>query len=454
MKNIIEAFIRQFKDFTVILLLILAVFGGFCGSLGGFGGFADSLIVFAIVFANACFGAYQELNADRVLGKADGERPTPLQKELGEVGRGLFIITLGLCAVVFLGGLLRGGDFGSTLFLSVSLAVAVVPESLPAIVNVVLSVGVMRLDREGAAVRRLSAAESMGQIRAVFTDLKRLNKKDRNTLRKAGIKVFDITAEKAFYELWQRNEIIAFAGETSEDERLINASDVGCCFSDNENMYKYAHIIFKNPESISASVKIGREIFVNLKKAIHFLLSCNAGELLCVLSALILGLETPLLGVQLLMVNLITDCLPAIAMGFEPERDDIISLSEIGEAGIFTPSFIIKIIFEGAVIAAVSLGAFVFGLSYGSIKTGRTMIFCVLCMSQLFHSFNMRSGGFLKNKFLNFSFLAGVFAVVSTFKVPLFAELLGFCILENKLLFDAFILSALPFVFFETIKKL
>ncbi|MCD7854176.1 MAG: cation-translocating P-type ATPase [Clostridiales bacterium] len=409
MKNIIEAFIRQFKDFTVILLLILAVFGGLCGSLGGFGGFADSLIVFAIVFANACFGAYQELNADRVLGKAAGERPTPLQKELGEVGRGLFIITLGLCTVVFLGGLLRGGDFGSTLFLSVSLAVAVVPESLPAIVNVVLSVGVMRLDREGAAVRRLSAAESMGQVKAIFTDLKRLNKKDRDGLRKAGIKVFDRTAEKAFYELWQRNEIIGFVGETAEDERFLNASDVGCCFSDNENMYKYAHIIFKSPESISAAVKIGREIFANLKKAIHFLLSCNAGELLCVLAALILGFETPLLGVQLLIVNLITDCLPAIAMGFEPERDNIISLSEIGEAGIFTSSFIIKILFEGAVIAAVSLGAFLFGLSYGGVKTGRTMIFCVLCLSQLFHSFNMRNNGFFKNKFLNFSFLAGFF---------------------------------------------
>ncbi len=221
MKNITEAFIRQFKDFTVILLLILAVFGGLCGSLGGFGGLADSLIVFAIVFANACFGAYQEINADKILGKAAGERPTPLQKELGKVGMGLFIITLGLCAVVLLGGLLRGGDLGTTLFLSVSLAVAVVPESLPAIVNVVLSVGVMRLDREGASVRRLSAAESMGQVKAVFADLKRLKKKDRNVLRKAGIKIFDRTAEKAFYELWQKNEIIGFIGETAEDERFF-----------------------------------------------------------------------------------------------------------------------------------------------------------------------------------------------------------------------------------------
>ncbi len=219
-------------------------------------------------------------------------------------------------------------------------------------------------------------------------------------------------------------------------------------------MYKYAHIIFNSPESVSAAVKIGREIFENLKKAIHFLLSCNAGELLCVLAALILGLETPLLGVQLLMVNLITDCLPAIAMGFEPERDDIISLYEIGEEGIFTSSFILKILFEGAVIAAVSLVAFLFGLSFGDIKTGRTMIFCVLCLSQLFHSFNMRTDGLFKNKFLNFSFLAGALAVIILVKLPMLADLFGFCVLKNTLLFDAFLLSVLPFAAFEVIKRL
>lgn len=454
MKNVTEAFLRQFKDFTVIMLLVLAVFGGVCGSIAGFGGLGDSLIVLAIVFVNAGFGAFQELKADRVLGKTAGERPTPLQKELGEVGQGLCIITIGLCVVVFLGSLLRGAELGGALFLAVSLAVAVVPESLPAVVNVVLSVGVMRLAKQGTIVRRLSSAESMGQAESVFLDLDKIDERNKIALRKAGIKLFDRTNSRVFYELWGRDEIIGFVGEDEKDERFINASDVGCCFRENEHMYKYSHMIFESPSAIWAAVKTGREIFDNLEKALHFLLSCNAGEILCVFGALVLGIESPLLGVQLLLVNLITDCLPAIAFGLEPERADIMDKAPEKRSGIFNLGFVVKILFEGLIIGGVSLCAFIFGRAYGGVATGRAMAFCVICLSQLFHGFNFRENGFLKNKFLNLAFVIGVLAVVFAVQIPFLASLLGFCPLEVKICFDVILLSVLPFVTFEIIKRI
>ncbi len=136
----------------------------------------------------------------------------------------------------------------------------------------------------------------------------------------------------------------------------------------------------------------GRNIYENIKKAVHFLLSCNIAEILILFLATLVGWAQPLLPVHILWINLITDSLPALALGVEKNDEDIMKkMPRSPKESMFAHGLGGRIIFQGIVLAALSLGTFHYGYTHFGLDVGRTMVFAVLGLSQLTHVMNVRS---------------------------------------------------------------
>ena len=213
--------------------------------------------------------------------------------------------------------------------------------------------------------------------------------------------------------------------------------------------------------TIVEAVKTGRHIYANIKKAIHFLIATNIGEIVAIFFGLLLGLETPLLAIQLLWINLVTDSFPAIALGMEPAEKDIMNRKpNDSKKSIFADGLWEKIFVEGFMIGILRLFAFSLGNKLYGLQVGRTMAFISLSMLELVHSFNVRSeeslfkAGLFKNKYLIGAFLIGTILQVGVVVIPKIADIFDVVLLNNKQWIYTAIISILPLVIVEIQKKI
>ena len=214
------------------------------------------------------------------------------------------------------------------------------------------------------------------------------------------------------------------------------------------------------PALKKSDIKQGRNIFDNIKKAIHFLIATNIGEIVTIFVGLLLGVKSPLLAIQLLWVNLVTDSLPAIALGLEPPEKNIMNRPpRDSRKSIFADGLMGKIVVEGFMIGMFTILAFFIGNKYYGIEVARTMAFISLGMLELIHSFNVKSEesifkvGLFENKYLLGAFVLGTVLQLGIVFVPSLAEIFKLTQLNSTQWLITLAISIAPIIIVEVQKK-